>query len=356
MQRTIRACIFFFLLSFSTSIFSQIAFFKSQQRFSENNLNKFYSSISIDDDLVLFIANDYILYAYSRSTGKELWVAEIGYKTARTCFVTEEFVFAPYYNDSQESTAMLNRKTGEMIRILPFGKLETKPILKGDVLYATAIYDGGAIFAYDVKKDSTLWWKFLAHGVSTQPYYFPEYIYANAEANNWVRINYKGQLLDTSCKEKADIFVKDIPCIKNFSALTHDGLELDEKFSEKLFRDNEAINPATMLTGNHNSFILSGDELVILGNKRKLQERINLSSLIKDTTEAGRTGLIQLIAAKPETIAFVYHDMLVTYDHAKRRVRQMIDLSAWQPSQVLPDENKVWLISQKDGLLYGLTF
>lgn len=352
MKPTLLAAVFFFT---AITSFSQKEIFRSKQTFSPSQLGSFYSSVTIEGDLVLFIANDYTLYAYDKITGEQKWVTSIGYKTRTQCFAADGIVYAPYYNEKQESTATFDAVTGKFIKQLPFGPLQTKPVMKDGVLYGTAIYEAGCLFGYDTKTDSVLWWKFIAHGLSTQPYFFGNYILANAEANNWFRINYKGQLTDTTCKEKAAMFVQDIPCIRKFGALTHDGLELDATFSKKTFdNDEEAITTENTLTTTQHSFMLYGDKLAIIGNKRKITKLVDLATLVEDSISENIVGLSQLLNANEETVTLVYLNQLMVYNFKQGKVEKQFDLSSWDPYQLQQDKDKLWLISRKDGLLYGL--
>lgn len=337
--------------------FSQKEFFRSKQTFSTSQLGTFYSSVTIDGDLMLFIANDYTLYAYDKTSGEQKWATPIGYKTRAQCFAADGIVYAPYYKDKQEMTATFDAATGKLIKELSFGPLQTKPVVKDGVLYGTAIYEAGCLFGYDTKKDSVLWWKFIAHGLSTQPYFFGNYILANAEANNWFKINYKGQLTDTTCKKKAEMFVQDIPCIKIFGALTHDGLELDAAFSKKTFdNDEEAITTENTLTTTQHSFVLHDEKLAVIGNKRKLIRLVDLSTLIADSVQENLLGLSQLLSANEETVTLVYLNQLLVYNFKQAKVEKHFDLSSFDPYQLLLDKDKLWMISRKDGLLYGLSF
>lgn len=354
MKPTLLPAVFFFI---ATTSFSQKEFFRSTQKFSASEMGSFYSSVTIDGNLLLFIGVDYKLYAYDKTSGGQKWVTPIGYKANTQCFVADGIVYAPYYNDKYESTATFEAATGKFIKVLPFGPLRTKPVLKNDVLYGTALYEAGSLFGYDIKKDSVLWWKFIAHGVSTQPYFFDKYIMANAEANNWFKINYNGQLIDTSCKEKADIFVQDIPCIKKFCALTHDGLELDAAFSKKMFdNDEEAITTENVLRTAQHSFVLYEKKLTVIANKRKLLTLVDMSLLIEDSIQENNIGMSQLLAASDETVTFVYLNQFIVYNFRQNKVEKRFDLSSRDPYQLLLDNDKLWVISRKDGLLYGLSF
>jgi hypothetical protein len=354
MKPTLLAAVFIFT---AISSFSQKEFFRSKQTFSTSQLGNFYSSVTIDGNLLLFIANDYNLYAYDKISGEQKWAASLEYKTRAQCFAADGIVYAPYYSEKQESTAMFEAATGKFIKQLPFGPLQTKPVMKDGVLYGTAIYEAGCLFAYDTKADSVIWWKFIAHGLSTQPYFFDKYIFANAEANNWFKINYKGQLMDTTCKEKADMFVQDIPCIKKFGALTHDGFELDAAFSKKIFdNDEEAITAENLLTTTQYSFTMHGDKLAIIGNKRKVSKLVDLTTLVEDSISENIAGVSQLLAANEETLIFTYLNQFIVYNFKVGKVEKQFDLTSWDPYQLLLDQDKLWLISRKDGLLYALSY
>ncbi|HEX7845405.1 MAG TPA: PQQ-binding-like beta-propeller repeat protein [Chitinophagaceae bacterium] len=335
--------------------YSQQEFFRSKQVFATEQLTSFYSSVRVEKDMVFFLANDYKLYAYDKENGKEKWSADLKYKTNTPLAFDDTNIYAGFYDGKWEWTGRFDIRTGKMIKQLPVGPLGSVPLIKDGVLFGTGLYEGGCLFAYDIKKDTVLWWRFLAHGFSTQPYFFADRIQANAEANNWAMINYKGQLTDTSCKEKADIFVSDIPCIKKFIALTHDGFEINEQFSIKNFGD-ESLTPEDVLRGEKQSFALYNDKLVVIKNKGKIASSFNPSSLLPDTIAGREDGLCRLIAANEQTVSFVYYDNLFVYDHQKKKLVKLVELAAWQPHQVVIDNEKLWIISKKDGLLYGLAY
>jgi hypothetical protein len=354
MKSTIIAWISFLFICKEAS--TQEEFFRSNVSFTENELKNFYSSVTLNGNQVLFSASDYKLYAYERRTGKLLWVSHLAYKTGRGCFAGGGLIYVPYYINEHQQTAVLDSATGKLIRLLPFGHLETNPLLRDGILYGTAIIDGGMLFAYDVKNDSMLWSRFLAHGVSTQPYYFPEYIYANAEAHNWVKLNYRGEILDSTCQNKAEIFVKDIPCIESFNALAHDKSLIRESVSEKYFGDPETISPDNTLWGTNKSFVLADDKVLIMGNKGKRAEVVELARLMPDSA-FGYTGKYnRLLSATEKTVIFLFQGQLMTYDHVANKIVKSRDLLNWKPSQVVLDGDRIWLVSGNDGLLYGLKF
>ena len=153
MKRTTLLTILFF---YSTIAWSQKVFFKSSQAFSEKELTKFYSSITISGDLVLFNACDYNLYAYNKQSLKKLWETGLGFKANKPVFAGNNRVYARYYENENESTVMLDAATGTRLKLLPIGPLETTPREINGILYGTAIYDGGCILRMVYPRSHTL--------------------------------------------------------------------------------------------------------------------------------------------------------------------------------------------------------
>jgi hypothetical protein len=338
------------LLLFTTTGFSQKEFFRSQQVFTKAQMSNFYSSVTIHDGLVIFNANDYHLYAYNKKDGSLKWSAETSYKSSIPVFVLDNIIYAGISQKEIHQAAQFDPATGNLIKALPFGPLATKPLTKNGMLYGTAIYNFGCILAYDLKKDTVTWSRFIAHGFSRQPYYFENKIMANAEANNWVAIGYDGVLLDTTCAVRANIFVEDIPCVKTFTALTHDGLEIKGKRSEEIFGTDFFDLPEIITTDNF-TVILNGDKLSIISKKLKIKQQLEISALVEDLADNYNTKLLK---ADDEFIWLLYSDHLLQYSHKTKKLIRSTDLTNWQPNSVLPDEENIWLISGKDGLLYGL--
>lgn len=338
------------LLLFTTTGFSQKEFFRSQQVFTKEQMSNFYSSVTIHDGLVIFNANDYHLYAYNKKDGSLKWSVETNYKSTISVFVQDNIIYAGISKKEIHQAAQFDLANGNLIKALPFGPLATKPLIKNGMLYGTAIYNFGCMLAYDLKKDTVAWSRFIAHGFSRQPYYFENKIMANAEANNWVALSYDGALLDTTCTVKAALFVEDIPCVKTFTALTHDGLEIKGKLSEEIFGADFFDLPEIITTDNF-TVILNGDKLSIISKKLKIKQQVEISSLAENLTDNYNTKLLK---ADDEHIWLLYSDHLLQYNHKTKKLTRSTDLTNWQPNSVLPDEENVWLISGKDGLLYGL--
>ena len=338
------------LLLSTTAGYSQKEFFRSQQVFTQDNMNKFYSSITIHDGLIIFSANDYHLYAYNKKEGSLKWSVETLYKSSIPVFVQDNIVYAGIYKDKIEKAAQFSLANGKLIKALPFGPLATKPFIKNGMLYGTAIYNYGCIVGYDLQKDTVTWSRFIAHGYSTQPYYFENKILANAEGNNWVALGYDGILLDTTCTVNADIFVQDIPCVKIFTALSHDGKEINGKLSGDIFGKDFTDGPEIITTDKF-TFVLNEDKLSILSKKLKIKYQVDLSSLAEELAD-NRSN--KLLKADDEHVWILCDDKLIQYDHKIKKLVRLTSLTTWQPHSVLLDEENIWLISGKDGLLYGL--
>jgi hypothetical protein len=340
-----------FLLLVTVTGYAQKEFFHSQQVFTKEQMNNFYSSVTIHNDLVIFNANDYQLYAYNKKDGSLKWSVETKYKTTIPVFVQDSIIYAGISENEVQQAAQFSLANGTLIKTLPFGPLVTRPLIKNGMLYGTAIYNFGCIVAYDLQKDTVTWSRFVAHGYSQQPYYFENKIMANAEGSNWVLLGYDGALLDTTCKVKANLFVENIPCAKNFTALSHDGLEIKEKLAEDILGDIFFGMPP-MLTTEKFTYIVYDDKLTILSGKLKIKQQLEIFSLADSLVERSNTKLLK---ADNENIWILYGNHLLQYNHKEKKLVKITDLSAWQPDTALLNEENIWLISGKDGLLYGLS-
>jgi len=340
------------LLLITTTGYSQKEFFRSQQAFTNDQMTGFASSITINKELILFNANDYHLYAYNKNNGSLQWSYQTNFKSATPVFVQDSIVYAGIYTDKKEQSAQFDLATGKFIKALPFGPLKTKPFIKNGVLYSTAIHNYGCIIAYDLKKDTVMWSRFIAHGYSNQPYYQQNKIMANAEGSNWVALGYDGVLLDTTCAVKPDFFVEGIPCVKTLAAISHDGLEIKGKLSEKIFGNNFFERPDIITTKNL-TVILYENKLSILARKLKIKQQVLVDTLPGD--EFTGNDIAKLIDADDENTWLLYGDYLLQYNHSEKKVVSATNLTNWQPQAVLLEDKNIWLVSGKDGLLYGLS-
>ncbi len=327
-------------------------FFSSNITFTDKNLISFYSSFTIDNDRVIFNANNYKIYSYNKLTGTENWEVDVNLKTNKPPFFYGSSVIVGNYTNKKQNNLQLELNSGKIIQPLSMEPLYTKPFFKDSIMYCTAIYDeeGGQIMAYDLKANAIIWKKFIAHGVDAQPYFLKDKIIANAEADNWFEINYKGQLLDTTCKKKAELFVQDIKCVRNFKFLTHDDYELTEEFIEKQFGSNAEVK---MKYAKDLTIILGAEKMLIIDNKKKIKKSIEIVNII-GLPEPGDNEYTEILKVENNTIWFFYKNSLAVYDFEKNKTIQEYNLNKWNAYQIMLDESNIWLISKNDGQLYGM--
>ncbi len=246
----------------------------------------------------------------------------------------------------------LNSKTGDTIQTLLIESINTKPFFKENVMYCSGIDAGigGAIMAYDLKKNSVIWEKFIAHGVDKKPYYLKDRIIANAEDDNWFELGYNGKLLDTTCENKSNLFVEDIKCVQNFVNLTHDDRGISQYFLQEYFGDYENLKVSSF----HNyTFLLGYSKLIILGNKLKIHKEIDIDQIIT-LPETGNNDLREILKIDNSTVWFFYKNVIVVYDYKKGKTVKTFDLTPWRAHQVILEDAKLWLISRNDAQLVGL--
>ncbi|MBO9658505.1 MAG: hypothetical protein J7527_06745, partial [Chitinophagaceae bacterium] len=94
-------------LAFSSAAFCQEIIFTSAQTFSKEDMKSFYSSITVNNDWVLFNANDYKLYAY-RKNGTLAWQASIRRKSDIPPFIVENTVWVNGNEDNYTLVRILS--------------------------------------------------------------------------------------------------------------------------------------------------------------------------------------------------------------------------------------------------------
>ncbi len=348
----------FILLAFILSVKAQDTaivpkpFFSSNITFTEKNLSDFYSTFNIDKNQVIFNANNYKIFSYNKQTGTKDWEFDAGRKTNRTPYIYGSSVIVGCYINEKQKCVRLDLSSGKLIQTLSIEPLNTKPFFKDSIMYCTALSDGegGQIMAYDLKTNNIIWKKFIAHGVDAQPYFLKNKIFANAEENNWFEINYKGQLMDSTCGEKPDIFVPDIICIKKFKILTHDNYEITEQFIEKQFGSNAEVKWKYAVD---KTIVLGGEKMLIIGNNKKIKKSIEIEKILS-LPEPGDNEYMEILKIENNTVWFFYKNSLAVYDFEKNKTLREYNLSKWNAHQIMLDENNIWLISKNDGQLYGL--
>ncbi len=343
----------FILLVFSVATYAQTEFFNSKIIFSESQLNKFYSSFSIDSSQVYFNANDYYVHAYDKKTGVLNWSYDLASKTNKSPIPYQNnLIVSKYSSEEGDKCVQLNSKTGDTIQTLVIQSINTKPIFKENVMYCTAIDGGigGAVIAYDLKKNSVIWGKFIAHGVDRQPYYLKDKIIANAEEDNWFELDYNGKMIDTTCKSKSNLFVEDIKCVQNYRHRTHDNKGIAQSFLLEYFGDDENLK---VDSNNKYTFLLGDSKLMILKDNLEIGKEINVDEMVT-LPEKAINGYREILKIDDNTIWFCYKNLVVVYDYINYKTLKTIDVSPWRPHQVILDGNNLWLISENDGQLVGL--
>lgn len=350
---TVSKFLFWAILLYFNNTFAQTEFFHSKINFSKDQLSNFYSSISIDSTQVYFNANDYYVYAYDKKTGVLNWSHYLANKTnnAPIPYQTNLFV-SNHLSEYDDKCVQLNSRTGDTIQTLNIKSINSKPIFRGNVMYCTAIDDGigGAVMAYDLKKNNVIWEKFIAHGVDKQPYYSKDKIIANAEDDNWFELDYNGKLLDTTCEYKANLFVEDIKCVQNFVHLTHDNEGISQYFLQEYLGDYENLKVSSH---NNYTFLLGYSKLMILGDKLEIYKEIVLDEIII-LPKTGNNDLREILKIDDSTVWFFYKNVIVVYDYKKGKTIKTVDLTQWRAYEVILENNNLWLISRKDGQLVGL--
>lgn len=345
----------FIITILSINSWSQTEFFHSKILHTESQLDKFYSSISMDSTQVYFNANDYYIHAYNKKTGQLNWSYYLASKTNETPkLYKNSIIVLKHFDEYNNKSIQLNSKTGDTIKTLNINEIYNEPVFKNDIMYCTSISPkiGGAILAYDLNKNSVIWERFIAHGVGKHPYYLKDKIIANAESDNWFKIGYDGILKDTLCLKKASLFVEDIKCIENFQVLTFDNKAITESFLNKnvgeydnlVFKSNEKL---TVFIGNEN--------LLIIGKNKKILHKVRLDEILL-SLYSEMNSYKTILKIENTTVWFFYEYLLVAYDYKNPEKRQVYDLAKWKAHQILLEPNNAiaWIISKNDGQLYGL--
>ena len=330
------------LLLISIYSYSQQLFFSSPVLVDTKEA--FYSSIRLSGETILFNAPDYQLYAYDINTGKENW----HYNLKRQSDLAPFFIGNKIWANAKEGAIELDARTGKLNKNLPFNVVFTEPVEKNGFIYGTGQYDGGQVFGYDIKNDSIAWKKFIAHGCSVTPYYFPDRIVANAEGNKWIELDYAGHLKDKKCESAEYNFPSELPCAKEFAYISHDNSER----AEYPATDLENVRPMYSTNKKYTAF-LSANELILLEGKGKVKYQTELSSL-DDTISFDEYEYRTLLTADDSTCSFVHSKYFFRYNFQQKRISKLVSLADWNIHAAILNNGRLWFISKKDGRLYGV--
>lgn len=335
----------------TASTFCQTVFFTSPATFNKDQLSPFYASLSLQGNYVLYNAPDYKLYAYAKDSGQLAWSFDLQYKSNLAPFLIGD---SSLWANSKNGVVQLRLSTGFLQKDkFPFYTIESQPHNKNGLVYGTGIYDGGCLFAYDPVKDSLLWYRFLAHGISVTPYYQSDRIIANAEGDNWLELSYSGKLKDAACDTIAVNFPSELPCAKTIEALHPEAKAMDKKVARKI-RAGEHDNPY-IVHGSQQTFVINNSIFYVLDKKQKQLCAVHLDSLLIQDDERGGSGDAAVLQHSNDSVWVLFREQLLVYNWKQKRSIKTIDLQKWSPHQVALQEKKLWLISRKDGRLYGIT-
>lgn len=335
--------LFFCLFVFYTIASGQQVFFTSSVPV-KNDGRRFYSSIRMQGDLLLFNAGDYYLYAYDKNTQQLKWSYYLNWRSDRAPFIVNNQVWC---QTTENEMVRLDAATGKELKPLPMAAVLTTPVIKNNKAYFTGLFYGGSLTCYDLVADSVQWNKFIAHGCEKQPYFFADRIIANAEGYNWIAFDYNGKFKDKECEGKEYDFPGELSCVQQFGLLTHDNKQFSSDLLENGYDDRE---PDVLRTRSH-TFILSAEQFLVIGNKLKTIEELPVYTL-NDSMEVG--GYFQLLDATDKQARFIHSNHFFQYDFSSHKLVKDIDLTGYMPHQALIEGNKLWLIAQKDSLLYGI--
>lgn len=339
----------FTCLLFSNSILSQTEFFNSKIDFPTEQLDNFYSSISMDNTQVYFNANDYYVYAYDKKTGLLNWSHYLAKKSNNAPVPTQTSILVTkHLSEYNNKCIQLDSKTGDTLQTLTLESINTKPIFKDHIMYCTGIDAGigGAVLAYDLKNNNVIWEKFIAHGVDKQPYFLKDKIIANAEDDNWFELDYNGKFLDTTCKLKTNLFVEAIKCIRKFRYLTKN----EKVLSDKYFDIDEVLK---LKYTEDKTIVLGENKMLIINKKNKIEKEVLLEQIL-NLTENKMSNYSEILKADESTVWFFAHDLLTVYDFESDKVLKTYDLTQWNAHQAILEGNNLWFISRNDGQLVGV--
>ncbi|HSD14394.1 MAG TPA: PQQ-binding-like beta-propeller repeat protein [Flavobacterium sp.] len=338
---------FLSVLFISTSISAQTEFFHSKINFSKDQLDKFYSSISIDGAQIYFNANDYTVYAHNTKTGILNWSHYSGNKSNNAPKTHQNNVFV---ESSGGKCEQLNAKTGELVQEISLEEFSTQPIIKDTIMYCAAVSPqiGGAILAYDLKNNHTVWQKYIGHGATLQPYFFKDKIVANYENQYWFELDYNGNALDkdSGCYYKTT----EPPFEEQFCNIHYDLLN---QYNKDILVKNVTIEETKYHYAKNATLILEGNILKIVNEKNKVKKEIVLNKIITPL-ETGINNYKEILKVEENTVWFIYENMLGVYDFKNNKTIKTLDLSKWNPHKAILNGNNVWLISRNDGELVGL--
>jgi hypothetical protein len=345
-----RLALFALYFTISISSFSQKVFFKSEIPLTEKHLAPFYSSFALNDDKVFFQSNDFRTYAFDKKTNQKSWELYTGFKSEVPPVLANENVLI----SGESYSLVVGAANGQVIDTLIYNDIRHYTV-RDNILYATGLYEGGGVFAYDLTGRKMLWDRYIGDGVAIKPYFEKDKIVVNAQGvSTWASLSYeKGRSLtgvDTvTTREEIDP-----SCLREFEFRTHDGKEVDQAKAKKLFNKNY-FGFQDILRSDQFTVVLNADmvQFLVLADKVKPVALIN-------TTEMDFGGedvyveLGSILRIEGNKVWFFTGSYITVIDFVTKKLVRQINLEEWQPHTVRLWKDEIWLISSRDGQLYGL--
>lgn len=346
--------IFSFLIVSPYSYFAQKEVFRSNIEFNDYELTNFYSALSIDSNQLYFLNNKWALTVYDKTSGDLVWNYDLSLKSNNAPVVNQNSVFVEAKLDEYTNRIIqLNAKTGDTIQTLKLEELNSQPFFKENTLFCTGLIEeiGGVIMGYDVSKNEILWYKYIGHGVSFQPYFLNDRIVVNYEGQMWFEIDYVGNALDkdSDCYSISDEY----PFQEQFCNIKTD---IVNSYLKDLNIRNASIDEKLYYYGQNETVVLNNGVFQIINSKNKQAKEIAIGEMTTqiDNTDKEFSEYQAILKVENNAIWFVYDNVLTIYDYKSNQTLKEINLNEWNPHQLILDGNHLWLISKNDGQMVGL--
>nr|WP_315197484.1 hypothetical protein [uncultured Flavobacterium sp.] len=133
--------------------------------------------------------------------------------------------------------------------------------------------------------------------------------------------------------------------------------------SEKFIDSVRAANNKNLLNSSQNqtqisnthTFTLTEKQLLVLDNNKKKILQLDLETEFP-TANFAHDAYSVILDTTTENVWFCYQNFLMHYDFKNNKRLRKVDLSNWNPTQVVLENRTIWLISKNDGQVYGLDF
>lgn len=333
------------------NVLAQTEIYKTDFVFNDFQSKEIFGSLLVSGNKILFSASNYKIYAINKDQLKTIWETSTGRKSNSAPDVYKETFFSSNYKDGKTAMSQYDLNTGEIIKKLPFESTNSKPHFENNMMYATVLYDGGKLVAYNLNENKIIWQKNIGFGADVEPVYLKDKMIAKTENNNWFEIDYNGNFLKTKSKSHTYIDSAKID-VKKYQFLTHDGKEIPREFLKK---NKISDSEYQIKKSDKHTFLLSENQLLILGDNRKKILQLDMEVEFP-TDNFAYDSYSTVIKTQPESVWFCYQNYLLHYNFKNKKLLRKVDLTKWNPYQIILENRTIWLISKNDGQLYGLDF